>query len=194
MLTARFARSAAAPKGRIALIGLRGAGKTTIGQEAAKAISVPFVELDREIERASGMELTEIFEVHGHATYRKLERECLQSVIEAYNRVVIATGGGIVTSPETFEILLASCFVVWLKASATSHIDRATRGGDLRVNAPGRQAMAEFNSIMEARAPLYAKADCEIDTTDKASGEVLAELLDLVGRQDSGRVAEAGRD
>ena len=192
MLSARFGRSSATPKGRIALIGLRGAGKSTIGQEAAKALSIPFVELDREIERVSGMELTEIFAVHGHAVYRRVEHECLQSVIEAYNRVVIATGGGIVTAPDTFELLLSSCYTVWLKASPNSHIDRATKGGELRANTLGRHAMAEFNSILESRTPLYAKADCEIDTTDKTSEQVLGELIDLVTRQNEpASIAEA---
>lgn len=182
ILAARFSRSSDLPKARVALIGMRGAGKSTVGIEAAKALGIPFVELDREIERTSGMEVPEIFEVHGHAVYRKLERDSLGSVLDAYNRVVIATGGGIVTSPESFELLLSSCFVIWLKASASSHVERAGKQGGIAGVAvqPSRVGPAEVSSILEARAPLYAKADAQIDTTDKTPGQVVHELLSLI--------------
>lgn len=180
MLHARFGRTVASGRERIALIGLRGAGKTTLGREAAKAMHVPFVELDREIEKASGMELPEIFAVHGQALYHKLERECLQSIIDTHARAVIATGGGLVNSPENFELLLASCFVVWIKASPSSHVERATKEGHFSASNVNRPALAELSAILESRTPLYAKADATIDTSGKESAAILAELTKLV--------------
>lgn len=183
MLAARFGRPTAPTKGRIALIGLRGAGKSTLGYEAAQALGIPFVELDREMERASGMDLAEILAVHGPAVYHNLERECLEAVIDSYNRAVIACGGSIVASPHAFDLLLSSCFVVWVKASPEEHISRATKAGDLRPMSIGRQAMSEFKQVMESRTPLYAKADAVIDTTAMNAEEVLATLLSLVTEQ-----------
>lgn len=192
MLTARFGRPAATSKGRIALIGLRGAGKSTLGQDASKVLGIPFVELDREIERASGMEVAEIFAVHGQSVFRKLEQECLESVVDAHGRVVIAAGGGIVTSPDAFELLLSSCFVVWVKATPESHIDRAVQAGDLRPAAASRRALAEFRQILDDRAPLYARADATIDTSDKTSEEALALLIRLI-HEHNGVGATGGR-
>lgn len=181
ILSARFGRSAGIAKTRVALIGMRGAGKSTVGAGAAEALSIPFIELDREIERTSGMDVPEIFEVHGHATYRKLERDCLASVLDAYNRVVIATGGGIVTSPESFELLLSSSFVVWLKASPGNHVDRTLKNAASVVKT--RVGVGEIADILEARLPLYAKADATIDTTDKTPEAVVGELLSLIVEQ-----------
>ena len=190
LLATRFSRASELPKARVALIGMRGSGKSTVGGEAAKSLGIPFVELDREIERSSGMDVPEIFEVHGHAVYRKLERDCLGSVLDAYNRVVIATGGGIVTSPESFELLLSSCFVVWLKASANSHDQRLAKVGEAasdarrgRTGASERAGASEIANILDARAPLYAKADAVIDTSDKSPDEVVGELLSLIVEQ-----------
>lgn len=183
ILSARFGRTVGVAKTRVALVGMRGAGKSTIGAEVAQALSIPFIELDREIERTSGMDVPEIFEVHGHATYRKLERECLAGVLDAYNRVVLATGSGIVSSTETFELLLSSCFVVWLKASAGTQADRGAGSGKAASAAKGRQGAGEISDILEARTPLYAKADAVIDTTDKSPDAVVGELLSLIVEQ-----------
>jgi XRE family aerobic/anaerobic benzoate catabolism transcriptional regulator len=180
LLHGRFGRAVDTSRQRIALIGLRGAGKTTLGRDAAKALHVPFIELDREIEKASGMELPEIFAVHGQSVYHKLERECLQTAIDTHARAVIATGGGLVNSPDNFELLLASCFVVWIKASPRSHVDRATREGHLRDVPVSRPALAELSAILESRTPLYAKADATIDTSGRSSAAVLSELLERV--------------
>jgi XRE family aerobic/anaerobic benzoate catabolism transcriptional regulator len=136
LLVQRFG-NAGTPHGRIALLGLRGAGKTTLGQRAAQALGVPFVELDREVERASGMELSEIFATHGQAMYRRLERQCLETVISRFERVVIATGGSLVTEPATYDLLLSSCFVVWLSARPEEHMGRVLAQGDLRPMAEG---------------------------------------------------------
>jgi XRE family aerobic/anaerobic benzoate catabolism transcriptional regulator len=179
MLADRFG-SAKASHHRIALVGLRGAGKTTLGQRAAEALGVPFVELDREVERASGMELSEIFAIHGQAMYRRLERQCLETVIQRFDRVVIATGGSLVTEPATYDLLLSSCFVVWLSARPEEHMGRVLAQGDLRPMAEGPQAMDDLKAILESRAALYAKADAQVDTSGTPAAEALAALLATV--------------
>ena len=157
----RFGQTGASAQGRIALVGLRGAGKTTLGQLAAQALAVPFVELDREIERASGMELSEIFAVHGQAMFRALERQCLETIVARFERVVIATGGSLVTEPATYDLLLSTCFVVWLSATPDEHMGRVLAQGDLRPMADGPQAMDDLKAILESRTPLYAKANAD---------------------------------
>jgi XRE family aerobic/anaerobic benzoate catabolism transcriptional regulator len=181
LLAERFG-TAKASSGRIALVGLRGAGKTTLGQRAAEALGVPFVELDREVERASGMELSEIFASHGQGTYRRLERQCLEAVIARFDRVVIATGGSLVTEPGTYDLLLSSCFVVWLSAKPEEHMGRVLAQGDLRPMAEGPQAMDDLKAILESRTALYAKADAVVATSDKGEAEVLSQLLAAVSR------------
>ena len=181
LLAERFGL-AKASHGRIALVGLRGAGKTTLGQRAAEALGVPFVELDREVERASGMELSEIFASHGQGVYRRLERQCLEAVIARFDRVVIATGGSLVTEPGTYDLLLSSCFVVWLSAKPEEHMGRVLAQGDLRPMAEGPQAMDDLKAILESRAALYAKADTMVATSDRSEAEVLAQLLAAIAR------------
>ena len=183
LLAQRFGRPSASAQGRIALVGLRGAGKTTLGQLAAQALSVPFVELDREVERASGMELSEIFALHGQAMYRRLERQCLETIIERFDRVVIATGGSLVTEPATYDLLLSACFVVWLSAKPDEHMSRVLAQGDLRPMAEGPQAMDDLKIILESRVPLYAKADVEVSTSAKPVAEALSLLLAAVAQR-----------
>ena len=151
LMAQRFGPASASAQGRIALVGLRGAGKTTLGQLAAQALGVPFVELDREIERASGMELSEIFAVHGQAMFRRLERQCLETIVARFDRVVIATGGSLVTEPATYDLLLSTCFVVWLSAKPDEHMGRVLAQGDLRPMADGPQAMDDLKAILESR-------------------------------------------
>jgi XRE family aerobic/anaerobic benzoate catabolism transcriptional regulator len=182
LLAQRFGKADASARGRVALVGLRGAGKTTLGERAAQALSVPFVELDREVERASGMELSEIFATHGQAMYRRLERQCLEAVIERFDRAVIAAGGSLVTEPATYDLLLSSCFVVWLSAKPDEHMGRVLAQGDLRPMAEGPQAMDDLKAILESRSALYAKADVEVRTSDKSEGEATAALLDAIAR------------
>lgn len=182
LITQRFGKPSPSAQGRIALIGLRGAGKTTLGQLAAEALAVPFVELDREIERASGMELSEIFATHGQAIYRRLERQCLETIIERFDRVVIATGGSLVTEPPTYDLLLSACFVVWLSAKPDEHMGRVLAQGDLRPMAEGPQAMDDLKIILESRTALYAKADVEINTSDTNEAQALAMLLAVIER------------
>jgi len=181
LLSQRFG-SARAAHGRVALVGLRGAGKTTLGERAAAALGMPFVELDREVERASGMELSEIFATHGQAMYRRLERQCLETTIARFERAMIATGGSLVTEPATYDLLLSSCFVVWLSARPHEHMDRVLAQGDLRPMSEGPQAMEDLKAILESRTALYAKADATVDTSGKAEANALADLLAAVSR------------
>ena len=177
LIAQRFGQTSSSAQGRIALVGLRGAGKTTLGQLAAQALAVPFVELDREIERASGMELSEIFAVHGQAMFRSLERQCLETIVARFERVVIATGGSLVTEPATYDLLLSTCFVVWLSAAPDEHMSRVLAQGDLRPMADGPQAMDDLRAILESRTPLYAKADAVVNTGGKSEAQAFAALL-----------------
>jgi XRE family aerobic/anaerobic benzoate catabolism transcriptional regulator len=161
---------------RIALIGLRGAGKSTLGAKLAKTLTVPFVELDREIERDAGTSLSEIFLLYGQAGYRRYERRCLEKILEKNRRAVIATGGSIVSEPGTYELLLSSCFTVWLKAAPEEHMARVIAQGDTRPMAGNDQAMEDLRRILEGRSMLYGQADVVIDTEGKSVEKSLAEL------------------
>lgn len=161
---------------RIALIGLRGAGKSTLGAKLAKALAVPFVELDREIEREAGTSLSEIFLLYGQSGYRRYERRSLERVLEKNERAVIATGGSIVSEPGTYELLLSSCFTVWLKAAPEEHMARVIAQGDTRPMAGNDQAMEDLRRILDGRAVLYRQADVVVDTAGKSVEKSLAEL------------------
>jgi XRE family aerobic/anaerobic benzoate catabolism transcriptional regulator len=182
LIAQRFGPAGPAAQGRIALIGLRGAGKTTLGQLAAQALAVPFVELDREIERASGMELSEIFAVHGQAMFRRLERQCLETIIARFERVVIAAGGSLVTEPATYDLLLSACYVVWLSATPDEHMSRVLAQGDLRPMADGPQAMDDLKAILESRTALYAKANAVVNISGKSEAQAFAAPLATLPR------------
>ena len=128
------------------------------------------------------MELSEIFAVHGQAMFRRLERQCLETIVQRYDRVVIATGGSLVTEPATFDLLLSSCFVVWLSATPDEHMGRVLAQGDLRPMADGPQAMDDLKAILESRSPLYAKADAVVITSDKTEAQAFAALLAAIPR------------
>jgi XRE family transcriptional regulator, aerobic/anaerobic benzoate catabolism transcriptional regulator len=168
-------------RGRIALIGLRGGGKSTLGRLIADALGCPFIELDREVERESGMGLSELFEMFGQATFRRMERAALEAVLEKHPRFVLATGGGLVTEPATFELLLASCFTVWVKAQPQEHMQRVMEQGDLRPMSGHARAMDDLVAILASREPLYAKADATIETTDLTPDQARHRLLTLLG-------------
>jgi len=167
-------------RGRIALIGLRGGGKSTLGRLIADELGCPFIELDREVERESGMGLSELFEMFGQATFRRMERAALEAVLEKHPRFVLATGGGLVTEPATFELLLASCFTVWVKAQPQEHMQRVMDQGDLRPISGHARAIDELVAILASREPLYAKADATIETTDVTPDQAMRRLLKLL--------------
>jgi XRE family transcriptional regulator, aerobic/anaerobic benzoate catabolism transcriptional regulator len=146
----------------IALLGLRGAGKSTIGKRLAKRMRVPFLELDAMVEESAGLSLREIFELHGEARYREIERDVLRRVLD--EPCVIATGGSIVMDDETFSLLRANATTVWLQASPTSHWDRVVAQGDRRPMANRANAKAELAALLERRKPRYARADVTVDT------------------------------
>lgn len=149
----------------IALLGLRGAGKTTVGRKLARRLHVPFVELDRRIEQAADLSLAELFSLHGEDYYRRLERETLNAVLAEHRGMVIATGGGIVTSPDTYALLRREAVTVWLRATPEDHWNRVVRQGDRRPMADHPQAMADLRALLTAREPLYAQAPHVIDTS-----------------------------
>jgi XRE family transcriptional regulator, aerobic/anaerobic benzoate catabolism transcriptional regulator len=141
---------------------------------------VPFIELDREIEKRSGASLSEIFDMFGQETFRRAEREALDDVLRRHKRFVIATSGSIVTEPGTLELLLASCFTVWVRAEPDEHMRRVMAQGDMRPMAKSARAMEDLISILRSREPLYAKADIALSTSGRTPEQNLAELLRLI--------------
>jgi XRE family aerobic/anaerobic benzoate catabolism transcriptional regulator len=162
---------------RIAFIGLRGAGKSTLGAALAQRLEMPFLELDRLIEQESGLTLHLIFDFHGQAGFRQLERQCLEDVLARYPRFVVATGGSLVSEPATFERLLSSCFTVWVRASPEEHMERVIAQGDMRPMSNQRDPMSDLKRILSERAVLYNKADIQIDTSGRSFEESLELLI-----------------
>ncbi len=162
----------------VAIVGLRGAGKTTVGAKLAERLGLPFREVDAVIEAAAGVRLGEIFEYHGPARYRDLERHALESLLGDRGGMVLATGGSVVTAPESWELLRRGARTVWLQASPESHLGRVEAQGDFRPMRGREDALAELKSILGARAPLYAQAelhvDTEIDGPDAAAARIAA--------------------
>ena len=165
---------------RIALIGLRGAGKSTLGEALAAELKVPFIELDREIEREAGTGLSEIFLLYGQQGYRRYEQRCLEKILEGQARCVIATGGSIVSEPGTYDLLRSSCFTVWLKAKPEEHMSRVMAQGDMRPMAGNTQAMADLKRILQSRATLYGQADAVVDTAGRSLKQSLKDLRRVV--------------
>jgi XRE family aerobic/anaerobic benzoate catabolism transcriptional regulator len=186
LLLKHFAGSSdAARRRRIALIGLRGSGKSTLGGLLAERLHMPFIELDREIEKRSGATLSEIFEMFGQETFRRAEREALDDVLRQHKSFVVATSGSIVTDPGTLELLLASCFTVWVRAEPEEHMKRVMAQGDMRPMAHSARAMEDLISILRSREPLYAKAEIMLSTSGRTPEQNLAELLRLIEVPDS---------
>lgn len=156
--------SAAKAARPLALLGLRGAGKSTLGKKVAKALGRAFVEVDREIEREAGMALGELFALHGEGHYRTLEERVLRELLARDAPLVLATGGGVVTHEESWRVLRARATTVWLKATPQEHWDRVLLQGDERPMKKRAQARAELEALHAARAPLYAAADIVVDT------------------------------
>lgn len=162
---------------RVALIGLRGAGKSTLGRAAATALDVPFFELDREIERLSGTSLGSIIELYGQHAYRRYELQALQEILDRHPRFVVTTGGSIVSETATYELLLRHCFTVWIRTSPEEHMARVIAQGDRRPMADSTQAMEDLRRILDERTPLYSRADAVVDTTAESVEESTRQLL-----------------
>jgi XRE family aerobic/anaerobic benzoate catabolism transcriptional regulator len=179
-LVGEFGTDEGVRRKRIALVGLRGAGKSTLGSALARAIRRPFIELDRHIERDAGMELSEIFLLYGPSGYRDLERRCLDRVIASQNEAVISVGGGVVSDAESYQLLLTNCFTVWIKASPSEHMARVIAQGDLRPMQGHAQAMEDLKGILAIREPLYARADATVDTAGVSVTRSLTALRSVV--------------
>ncbi len=183
-LLARLEREAGAAqearRDRIALIGLRGAGKSTLGARLAQELNIPFVELDREIESESGLPLSELFSLYGQAGYRRFEGRCLARIVKDHPRAVLAVGGGVVSETGTYDFLLANCLTVWLKATPAEHMQRVVAQGDMRPMAESDEAMEDLKRILAGRESQYRKADEIVDTSGTSVETSFARLRDLV--------------
>lgn len=165
---------------RVALIGLRGAGKSTLGQMLAADLGFPFVELSREIEKLAGCSVAEIQALYGANAYRRYERRALEEAIQIYPEAVIATPGGLVSDPTNFNALLAHCSTVWLQAAPEDHMNRVVAQGDTRPMAASREAMEDLKGILAGRAPFYSKAQLQIDTSAQPLDATFLLLRDRV--------------
>jgi len=174
------AQRGAARSTRVALVGLRGAGKSTLGQMLADDLGYPFVELSREIEKFAGCSISEIQGLYGQNAYRRYERRALEEAIQIYPEAVIATPGGIVSDAATFNQLLSHCTTVWLQAEPEDHMKRVTAQGDLRPMAASREAMEDLKGILAGRAAFYSKADFRLDTSAQPLEPTFAALRTLV--------------
>jgi len=164
----------------IALIGLRGAGKSTLGKVLAKKIGWNFVELNKEIEAQNGLSVAEIIALYGQEGFRRMEQNALNQLLAQKEPMVLATGGGIVSEPLTFDLILSSFYTIWLKAEPEEHMGRVRRQGDLRPMADDRSAMAELRNILVSREPLYARASATVDTAGLSVDAAAARLIDTV--------------
>ena len=175
-LTREFSKEEETRRSRIALIGLRGAGKSTLGAKLARETNTPFIELDREIEKDTGIPLTEIFSLYGQPGYRAIERRTLERVIGEHDRAIFSIGGGVVSEKETYDYLLSHCYTIWIKAQPEEHMSRVIAQGDFRAMAGSDRAMEDLRRILEAREPLYRNADMVLDTSRAAVEESFSKL------------------
>jgi XRE family aerobic/anaerobic benzoate catabolism transcriptional regulator len=164
----------------IALIGLRGAGKSTLGKVLARKIGWNFVELNKEIEAQNGLSIAEIIALYGQEGFRRMEQNALNQFLAQKEPMVLATGGGIVSEPLTFDLILSSFYTIWLKAEPEEHMGRVRKQGDLRPMADDRSAMAELRNILVSREPLYARASATVDTAGLSVDAAAARLIDSV--------------
>jgi len=174
----------------IALLGLRGAGKSTIGRRLARRLRLPFVELDGAVEDAAGLSLAEVFALHGEAYYRRLERAALERILAEGRPLVLATGGGLPTTPGTYDLLRTRALTVWLRATPEDHWNRVVQQGDRRPMADQPEAMAELRRLLAAREPEYARASATVDTSRVGVDGAAAAIARLVrtGAKPAGRV------
>jgi XRE family aerobic/anaerobic benzoate catabolism transcriptional regulator len=162
----------------IALVGLRGAGKSTVGAQLARKLRTEFIEIDSLVERTAGISLGEIFAIHGEDYYRRLEREVLARLFAESKGCVLATGGSIVTDAESWDLVRRRCFTVWLRATSQEHMNRVLRQGDTRPMKDNPSAMAELKSLLARREPLYAQSDLAL----KTSGETPTDIVSKIGK------------
>jgi XRE family transcriptional regulator, aerobic/anaerobic benzoate catabolism transcriptional regulator len=170
---------------RIALIGLRGAGKSTLGARLAESLGVPFVELDREVEKEAGAKLGEVFAMYGQEAFRRFERRALERVLRQHEKAVIATGGSLVTDAGTYKLLLERCWCVWLKTSPEEHMARVIAQGDMRPFRGRSPALEEIRTLLAERERLYARADAVVDTSGKSLRAAAAELRAAAVKQET---------
>jgi XRE family aerobic/anaerobic benzoate catabolism transcriptional regulator len=183
LIERRAAQDAATDRGRrIALIGLRGAGKSTLGKRLARQLGCPFIELDRMVEQDYGARIPDLIEIAGLATFRRYERACLERVVEEHPAAVIATAGGIVSDSETYALLLRRTHTVWVKARPDEHMRRVMEQGDFRPMAQNREAMADLVAILDARGADYARAQAQLDTSGDTAEQSFAKLARIVER------------
>jgi XRE family aerobic/anaerobic benzoate catabolism transcriptional regulator len=175
-LTQEFGATPKDRHSRIALIGLRGAGKSTLGVKLAQAVKAPFIELDREIAKEAGMDLPEIFSLYGQSGYRRIEHRVLERILREYQRAVLSVGGGVVSEKETYDRLLGSCYTVWVKANPEDYMARVTAQGDFRAMAENDEAMEDLRRILEAREPFYRKADLYLETSGESAEQSFLKL------------------
>jgi len=167
---------------RIALIGLRGAGKSTLGRRLGVELKLPFLELNRDIEEQSGMPVDEVMALYGQEGYRRLERQALERVVATSDSVVLAVAGGIVSEPTTFAFLLKHFHTIWLKAPPETHMRRVAEQGDHRPMTGNPKAMDDLKSILTSREALYAQAEAAVDTEARTVEESVKELVEAVRR------------
>jgi|tagenome__1003787_1003787.scaffolds.fasta_scaffold20928070_2 XRE family aerobic/anaerobic benzoate catabolism transcriptional regulator len=160
----------------VALLGLRGAGKSTLGAKLAEQLDLPFIELDREVEKEAGAKLGEVFAMYGQDAYRRFERRALERVLDEHPRAVIATGGSLVTDKATYELLLQRCRCVWLSAAPEEHMQRVIAQGDMRPFKGRSAALDEIRTLLAGRERLYSRAHATVDTTGKTVRQTFAEL------------------
>ena len=165
---------------RVALIGLRGAGKSTLGRLAAEQLGWRFIELSKEIEAEHGFSMTEIMSLYGQDGYRRFEQATLRRIVDTPGPVILATGGGIVSEPVTYDLLLASFFTIWVKATPAEHMSRVRAQGDLRPMGNDKAAMAELITILSSREPLYARARATLDTSGAKRDDSLKTLVAMI--------------
>ncbi len=171
---------ATARRHRIALIGLRGAGKSTLGALAGAELGLPFVELNREIEEQAGMPVNEVMAFYGQEGYRRLEAQALGRIVATHEAMILAVAGGIVAEPETFKALLANFHTIWIKATPAEHMARVRAQGDTRPMAGNPEAMEQLKFILTSRETLYDQARAKLDTTGRSAAQSLADLLALI--------------
>lgn len=179
-LVREFGRDEAHRRKRIALVGVRGAGKSTLGAMLAGSLRIPFIELNREIEREAGLPVAEVFALYGQPGYRRFERRTLERVLAGTDSAVLSVAGGIVGDEEAFELLLNACFTIWLRARPEEHMSRVLAQGDLRPMAGNEQAMDDLKRILAAREALYGRADASVDTSGQTPKQSLVRLKEIL--------------